>query len=189
MAPLFFSVGDAVAFKPSPTNPSSRGIVVNMADGKVTVEWEDANRTVFDVSEALARLMPAPQFPVASTGDVHYSLPGMTEDSIARLGALGFDPVDIYSAASVLVPPSDDVGLDEDALSGAMNALGIDGSFVDGFSLGPSGMAFEPSRWFEAPLPYETRFVVDISPGKVSVVVGEAPEHILMPEFTEVPVE
>ena len=35
----------------------------------------------------------------------------------------------------------------------------------------------------------ESHEVIDISPGKVSVVAGEAPEHILMPEFTEVPVE
>jgi hypothetical protein len=187
---LFFSVGDEVACKPTPTNPRTTGIVLDASGGRVAIEWKNGDRTVFDLAEALARLMPAPKLRPLVTGDVVYSLPGVDEKSAMMLDSMGYDPVSVYSLASTLVPPSKGIKWSEQEFSKSMQTLGVKGKFVDGFAKEEKGdLAFVPKRWFEASLPYGERLVIDTAPGAIKIVAGRAKDYMYLPEFTEVAVE
>lgn len=187
---LFFNVGDEVACKPTPSNPRATGIVLDASGGKVAIEWKNGERTVFDLAEALARLMPAPKLRPLLTGDVVYSLPGVDEDSAMLLDSMGYDPVSVFSLASTLVPPTLGVKWSESEFVKAMRTLGVNGKFVDGFAKEEEGdVAFVPKRWFEASLPYGERLVIDTVPRSIKIVAGRAQDYMYMPEFTEVAVE
>ena len=165
-------------------------MILDASGGKVAVEWKNGDRTVFDLAEALARLMPAPKLRPMVTGDVTYSLPGIDEESALMLDSMGHDPVSLFSLASTLVPPSHGVKWSESEFIKAMVTLGIKGKFVDGFAKEEEGdLAFIPKRWFEASLPYGERLVIDTVPGAIEIVAGRARDYMYLPEFTEVAVE
>jgi hypothetical protein len=189
-AMLHFAVGDRVACKPMASAPVALGTVLDMSDGRVVVQWDTMDRTVFDLVEALARLMDAPRMPQPKAGEVVYSLPGMGADTIALLASLGVDPVNLYAVASTRVPAREGEGMDED-FAKAMAAIDVPGKVVRGFA--PAGddsvLAFVPRKWFEARLPYGNRLVVDLTTKGPRIEAGEAPDYLLRPQYTDVPLE
>jgi len=181
--PVWVSVGEKVALKPMASNPMALGRVIDVANGKVSVEWSAGDRTIFGLQEALARLMPAPD--EEPMDDVKsYSVPGMTKEASSKLISLGVDPVDLYSVVFTMTPPRGS-NVEEKNLTEAMSNLGVDGEFVDGFAENEDSV-YVPKRWFEANLPFGNRLIVDASNGKPKIAVGIAPEYVLLPEFTDV---
>jgi hypothetical protein len=131
--------------------------------------------------------MPAPdEYDTGETIEA-YSLSGMTKEASSRLLSLGVDPVDLYSVVFTMTPPRGSK-IEEASLSSAMENLGLDGEFVDGFAENEDAV-YIPKRWFEASLPFGNRLIVDAAEGKPNIVVGAAPEYVLIPEFTDVFVE
>lgn len=186
-APVWISAGDDVALKPTASNPQASGRVIDVADGRVSVQWEGGDRTIFDLQEALVRLMPAPEaFQMPEASQV-YSLSGMEKEDVSRLFSLGMDPVDLHSVVFANTPPRGSE-VQENSFKKAMEDLGVEGEFVDGFAEGED-LTYEPKRWFEAGLPYGNRLVIDASGGKPRILAGQVPEYVLLHEFTDVPIE
>ena len=183
--PLWILEGDEVAFKPTASSPQSIGKVVGVKEGRVSVQWADGDRTIFDLQEALARLMPAPhEFEMPDDATV-YSLGGVDEDSVKLLLSSGIDPVDLHAVAHTFSSPGE---VEEKAFREAMADLGVGGEFVDGFAEDEDSV-YVPSRWFEANLPFGNRLVIDLKGGRPKIAAGKAPEYVLLPEFTDVPIE
>lgn len=185
--PMWLGIGDKVAMKPMASNPQLVGRVIDVANGKVSVQWSAGDRMIFGLQEALARLMPAPDEYDPTHGIESYSVSGMTKEASSKLVSLGVDPVDLYSVVFTMTPPLGSKP-EEKMFVESMNGLGIDGEFVDGFAENED-LVYVPKRWFEANLPFGNRLVIDAAGGKPNIVVGAAPEYVLMPEFTDVFVE
>lgn len=185
--PMWISIGEEVALKPTASNPRALGKIIDIANGKVSVQWDDGDRTIFDLQEALVRLMPAPEGFEMPKGAEVYSLAGLAKEHASMLFSLGMDAVDLHSTVFANTPPIGS-NVQEDAFKKAMEDLGVDGEFVDGFAEGEDAI-YAPKRWFEASLPYGNRLVIDAFGGKPKIMAGSVPEYILLPAFTDVPIE
>ena len=185
--PMWIRVGDKVATKPMASNPQLLGRVIQIANGKPVVQWTNGDRSIFDLQEALMRLMPAPEASPMPDDAETYSLPGMDKGEVGLLLSSGVDPVNLYSVASTYAAPKT-ATVNESKFVEAMSDVGVDGEFVDGFAE-DEDMVYVPWRWFEANLPFGNRLVVDLEGSSPKIGVGAVPEYVLLPQFTDVPIE
>lgn len=187
---LYFSLGDRVSFKPSQENFVLFGNIIDMSNGTICVQWDDNNRTIFDMIEALSRLMPAPEEYNTVISQRIYSLPGMDEDTVSLLSYFGIDPVNLYSLISTFLLPNMKSRLEEKEIINALRKIGIDGKFVNGFSIkNEHGIAYSKNRWFEAKLPYGNKLIIEFIAGKTIILAGKTNKYVLLPEFTDVSIE
>ncbi len=176
-----FSSGDRVTMKPSASNPKILGTILDVANGNVTIQWDDSQRAVYDMAEALIRVMSAPEAPKRVDGMVSYSLPGMDNDTVLALSVLGIDPVSIYTLASHGRPASPSAEWWEDRLIKSLAGLGINAYMAKGFvkNSGQDSLAFVPHKWFEARLPGGSRLVMDVGPEHLTIRAGNPEDYIL----------
>jgi hypothetical protein len=174
-----------VAPKERLNNPSLRGSVVDSSDGRISVQWDNGFRYVYDLAEALSRLMVLEDSAEDFSGNaVVYSLPGMDDESVSALNAAGVDPVTVYSVASHSQPLSDVASGWEESLSRSYEQMGIPVRKTSGFVYQDEGdqdegdYAFVPGEWFEGRLPGGGRLVVEVSPKKISVRAGNADDYV-----------
>lgn len=182
MTQKHFCVGDRVATKPMPSMSSYskvQGTIIDMSDGQVTVEWDDTQRTIFDMVEALSRIMEAPRQSSSGGGMVVYSLPGMDDETVLLLSAAGVDPVSLYSLASHNRPASANATGSLEHMINSMSALGLHGDVIKGYVPAEGGEeAFSPKEWIEAQLATGARLVVDLDPHGLRIKAGETDEYI-----------
>lgn len=174
-----FVIGDRVALKPMASHPKALGTIIDVVNGAVTVQWDNKTRGVYDMVEALMRLMDAPGTTTESAGMVVYSLPGMDDESVMALSACGLDPVTIYSLASHHRPAAPNaMGWKEDLVNSLILA-GVPAKLTKGYVSMPDGdLAFQQHEWIEAGLPNGARLVVDVA-YTMKIVAGDPDEYIL----------
>jgi hypothetical protein len=174
-----FSEGDRVMLKPMASHPKALGVIIDTGNGQVTVQWENNFRTVYDWAEALMRLMDAPSESKHDGGMIVYSLPGMDDEAVMALSAVGIDPVTLYSAISCHKPSSKDARGWMDNLIGSMSRLGLEGRMVKGYVPTKDGeTAFEPSEWVESRLATGARLIIDCNDG-IKVLAGDVDDYVL----------
>ena len=178
--PAMFAVGGPVAMKPSASGNFGKGTIVEASPERLTVEWGEGKRVVYDMAEALMRLMPAPSYGEKGIGAVAYSLPGMDDEAVSVMSDSGIDPVTVYAAVSHARPLSDKEMDWEGRVVSALLGVGIKASFVDGFVYAEEDpkTAFKKGRWAEAKLPNGQRLVVDASSRKVVIKAGSAEDYV-----------
>lgn len=177
-----FTLGDRIMTKRTANHfqPSILGTIIDVANGNITVQWDNEERSIFDMGEALFRLMDAPKQAETGKGMIVYNLPGMDDQTVLILSGSGIDPVSLYSLASMHNPASD-------ALSGAlqnmiksMSNLGLHGSVVVGYApTDGEESAFGSKQWIEAKLQTGARLIVDLSPEGMKIIAGDSEDYIL----------
>lgn len=176
----YFAHGDRVAMKRSMSSGGSAGTILDISNGSVTVEWDGGERTIYDMAEALMRLVSAPSPAHVLPANVLYATPGMKDDAIEMLSSFGIDPVSVYSLASHCRPTSaQSLGWREKMVA-AMEGQGLRGGFVSGYVEGVD--VFEPKEWFEARLPNGARLVIDASHSGLRILAGDAEEYVVPSE-------
>ena len=166
-------------------NPSLKGTISDMSNGLVTVQWDDGNRHVYDLVEALSRLGTISEETVE--GDyrqVAYRLPGMDEDTILTLNSCQIDPVTVHSLVSHSLPSSDKMGGWSSSLLRSFSKLGLDLRRVRGYRYSEDGEeAFSKHNWYESKLPMGAgRLILDVqSPKDFRIVAGEADDYVSAP--------
>lgn len=176
-----FCIGDRVATKPMPSHPRAFGTIADVADGQITVQWDSGERGIFDMIEALMRLMAAPGETKDGSGMVVYSLPGMDDETVLILSASGVDPVSLYSLASHHKPAADNMHGSLQNIIASMGAMGIQATVIKGFvpkSEDSTSEAFVPREWVEAKLPNGARLVIDVSPSTMIIRAGDPEQYI-----------
>lgn len=175
-----FSIGDRVATKPTAQHTKVLGTVIDIAEGQVTVQWDNReDRSIFDMVEALMRLMSAPEPAPIEKGMVVYQMPGMDEHTVLMLSATGFDPVSLYSLASHYKPAAHNAKGALEQMVDAMETLGLHGHIIKGYVPSESNDdAFENREWIEASLPTGTRLIVDIDANKIHISAGDNDDYI-----------
>jgi hypothetical protein len=156
------------------------GQIVESANGRVVVEWDNSTRVAMGLGEALMTLMPEPRAERPKIGSVSYELPGFDSESVAVMCRLGVDPVNVSGLASHFAPSSDSQGGWRDALVSALRGLGLRAKQVSGMAPNASGELGTKS-WIEARLPLGNRLVVDVSPSRMVIRAGPVDEYVLMP--------
>jgi hypothetical protein len=183
--PSMFCSGSHVTMKPSSSGNSGTGTVVEASPDSLTVEWGGGKRVIYDMTEALMRLMPAPSYSESGLGTIAYSLPGMDEEAVSVLSSSGIDPVTVYAAVSHARPVSENELSWEGRMVSALLGLGIRASYVDGFVYAEDDpkAAFKRWRWAEARLPSGHRLIVDADSRKIVIRAGDAEDYVkLSPE-------
>lgn len=176
-----FSMGDRVAMKPTASNPAVLGTIMDVSNGLVSVQWDDSQRAVYDMTEALMRVMSAPEPAKRVDGMVSYSLPGMDDATVIALSLLGIDPVTLYSMASHAKPASPEAGWWQEPLLKSLAGMGINAYVAKGFAKnsGPDTLAFVPHKWLEARLPGGARLVMDVGDSGITIRAGDPEDYIL----------
>lgn len=175
-----FKVGDRVALKPMASHPKMLGTIVGLSQAGLTIEWDDKNRSVYDMSEALMRVMGAPSEPKRGNGMVVYSLPGMDGDTAQVLSGAGIDPVTLYALASHYKPASPSIGGWLDNLIKALEHMGIRAHKVSGYTVAEDGEeAFRKRDWLESKLASGARLVMDIDPRQILIKAGDLDDYVL----------
>lgn len=177
-----FTVGDRVATKPTATHgmPVVFGTIVDLVNGRVTVQWDNQQRSIFDMVEALWRIMDAPERTQQKVGMFVYSLPGMDDETVLMLSAAGVDPVSLYSLASHHKPSSSSAkgGLENMVVS--MSALGLEGKVIVGYvSDDTVEEPFSKKQWIESRLATGARLIVDLDAAEVRIKAGSAEDYIV----------
>lgn len=177
-----FNTSDRVSLKAHLNNPSIQGTITDTSNGRVSVQWDHGERHVYDMAEALMRLMTLPGGPDPIEGSVVYSLPGMDDDSVMALNALQIDPVTVHALVSHARPAAESVKGWEEALVNSFRKLGLNLRKVEGFAhRDQQGEAFEPRSWFEARLRGGTRLVIDLAAGRMNIRAGASAEDYVEP--------
>ena len=188
-----FVLGDRVLLKPMASHPRVLGTVVGVDQSGITIQWDNSTRSVYDMVEALMRVMNAPggkgprdySVPV-----VTYSMPGMNGETVERLSAAGIDPVTVYSVASCHRPPSKNAEGWKDALLKSLAKVGVAGSLVKGYVPATSGNeAFSEYEWIEARLYDGSRLIIDVTPEGVRVISGESEEYVVPQGMPDIEIE
>lgn len=177
-----FAVGDRVATKPAATHgmPVVFGTIVDLVNGKVTVQWDNQQRSIFDMVEALWRIMEAPERQQQKVGMFVYSLPGMDNETVLMLSAAGVDPVSLYSLASHHKPSSETAKGGLANMVESMSTLGLQGKIITGFvSSDNAEEAFSRKDWIEAKLATGARLVVDLGSEQILIKAGSADDYII----------
>jgi hypothetical protein len=178
--PLFLEPNARVAMKPLASNPRLCGTVLSASNGSVSIEWDNGEMSIYDLVEALSRVMPAPDDEMpAREGMLAYELAGMDEESVMTLHAAGHDPISVYGLISHHCPASSAASGWEKTLIEALASIGIKAKQVSGFRRNPTGhrLAFSPHKWIEASLD-GNRVVIDNGEGKPLVLVGDPDEYV-----------
>lgn len=181
---LYFTVGDVVSMKRSASNPDVSGTITDVSNGCVTVEWEDGERAMFDMAEALMRLSSAPVTTNLLPSGVLYATPGMRDDAIEMLSSMGIDPVSVYAMASHCRPASSQALGWREKLVDSMASMGLPGAFTNGFAERDDG--FMPCEWFESRLPNGYRLIVDLSHRDPTVMAGIVDEYVVSVDIPQV---
>lgn len=178
---LHFKVGDRVALKPMASHPRMLGTIIGVADGGLTVEWDNKNRSMYDMTEALMRIMGAPtEQPALREGMVVYSLPGMDGDTAQILSGAGIDPVTLYALASHYKPAAPSIEGWTDNLIKALAHMGVNAKKVSGFTVAEDGEeAFKKRDWLESKLASGARLVLDIDPRQIVIRAGDIDDYVL----------
>jgi len=186
-----FVPGDRVILKPMASHPRILGTVIGIDQSGITTQWDDGTRSVYDVVEALMRIMAAPEVPKqAHSPVVTYSMPGMDGETVERLSSAGIDPVTVYSVASCHRPPSKAAEGWKEPLLESLAKVGLIARPVKGFVHADDGEdAFAEHEWIEARLYDGSRLVVDVTPQGVRIVSGEADDYIVPQDFPEIEIE
>jgi len=177
-----FAIGDRVATKPAATHgePVSFGTIIDTTNGNVTIQWDNQQRSIFDMVEALWRVMAAPERNQQKVGMFIYSLPGMDDETVLMLSAAGVDPVSLYSLASLHAPASDTIkgGLSNMVVS--MESLGLQGKIINGFVPSENTEdAFAQKEWVEVQLATGARLIVDLDAAGIRIKAGTADDYIV----------
>ncbi len=175
-----FCVGDRVATKPTAQHPKVIGTVMDISNGQITVQWDNKEaRSMFDMVEALMRLMSAPEQGPVHKGMVVYQLPGMNEETVMTLSASGIDPVSLYSMASHFKPAANNAKGSLEKMIDSMAALGLHGNVIKGFIPSDEGEdAFKHHEWIQAKLPSGERLIIDFDANKLIINVGDTEDYI-----------
>jgi len=175
----YFAIGDQVVTKPMASSLPKHGQIIDMSNGLVTVEWEDASRSVWGLSESMSRLMSAPKAPKEQKGLTGYVLDGMDDRTARLLSSYGYDPVSLYSVVSHVKPASPMASGWVRPMLEKLEAMGIKATKTTGFRETKAGnIAFCEHKWFEARLPDHCRLVIDVNSEEVRIVAGEADEYV-----------
>jgi hypothetical protein len=177
---MHFKAGDRVTMKPQPSNPVVLGTIMDVANGVITIQWDDSQRAVYDMAEALMRVMTAPSAESRVDGMVVYSLPGMSDESALALSTAGVDPVTVYSVVSHARPASPAADWWKENLLKSLADLGLNAHKVRGYvrNDGPTAEAFLSKDWIEAKLPGGARLVIDVSSDNARIEAGEAEDYV-----------
>lgn len=174
-----FSVSDRVAHKPRLNNPSF-GTITDVSEGVVTVHWDEGKHEVYDVAEALMRLMTVSCPPPSIGGTVVYRLPGLEESAAKVLSSAGIDPVTIYSLASFAKPAFPLAGGWEGVLLRSLSSLGLNAKKVSGYvRKGEGKPAFSVCHWVEAKLPKGNRLVIEMTQSGPRIHAGRAKDYVV----------
>lgn len=174
-----FAIGDRVATKPMASHflKPVMGTILDVNNGKITIQWDNQERSIYDLAEALMRVMAAPKKCKTDTqGMVVYSLPGMDDETVLILSASGVDPVSLYSMASHFKP----AGGKSNAMEGMIKSmfdLGLNGHIIKGYIPNEkSEDAFAPAEWIEAKLHTGARLIVDLE--NMTIKAGDIDNYI-----------
>jgi len=175
-----FAIGDRVATKPTIQHPRVTGTIIDVANGQITVQWDNKeDRSMFDMVEALMRLMSAPEKAPVEKGMVVYQLPGMDEQTVMVLSASGVDPVSLYSMASHFKPAAKNAKGALERMIDSMAALGLHATMIKGFVPSEDGdHAFTHREWIQAKLPSGERLIVDFDADKLIIKAGDTDDYI-----------
>jgi hypothetical protein len=174
-----FSVSDRVTPKPRLNNPSF-GTITDVSEGVITVQWDHGNREIYDIAEALMKLMTI-ETPCSSLeSTVIYKLPGMEESAAKVLSSAGIDPVTIYSLASFAKPPHAKASGWEKTLSKSLSSIGLNAKIIVGYLRNKEGkIAFSPGHWVEAKLPGSNRLVIEMTQSGPVIHAGRAKDYVV----------
>jgi hypothetical protein len=174
----YLEIGDRVRLKRAASHPDKRGQVVESANGRVAVQWDDDSRDVMGLGEALMTLMPEPRTEPLRLGAMAYELGGVDEESVAVMCRVGVDPVNVVGLASHFAPSSPSQEGWRDALVAALRGLGLPAKEERGIApLGNGSLG--PKSWIEARLPLGNRLVLDLTPGKMIVRAGLVDDYVV----------
>lgn len=174
-----FQTSDRVAMKPRLNNPSLKGNVVDVSDATVAVQWDNGERHVYDMAEALMRLLPQPGEAPPVKGMVTYNLPGMDDETVLALNALGIDPVTVHALASHAKPASGKARGWQDTLKSSFRDIGLPLKEVSGYVYAGGRRPFVSKEWFEASLPEGGRLVLELGSSRMAIRAGEADDYIV----------
>jgi hypothetical protein len=177
---LSLAVNDNVMSKPMASHLPFAGVVVDISNGLVTIEWENKTRSIIGMVEAMSRLMIKPEEPSSPSVFGEYVLDGMDEKTVRILSAVGIDPVNVYSLVSFCRPSSPVAKGWQDRLIHKISQIGIKLKKQDGYKECKEGIkAFEKSSWLEGNLPDNARFIVDIGCSHFRIAAGDVEEYIV----------
>jgi hypothetical protein len=184
-----FEVGDRVSSKRMASQPQALGTIIDIKGCNVTVEWEGGQRGIFDMNEALMRLLPAQKQTKEKLGMVVYSLPGMENDTVVALSEAGIDPVSLYALVShhYNYGPTPQQG-ELERLVSSLAGVGVSGHVVKGFVPYDGPKAFEKREWVEAPLPSGARLIVDLT-DDIKILSGDPPDYIPADDSADIEIE
>lgn len=177
-----FVVGDRVATKPSGNHGRDPvfGTIVDVSNGQVTVQWDNKQRSMFDMVEALWRIMDAPEKHQQGSSMFIYSLPGMDDETVLALSSAGVDPVSLYSLASHHKPSAHRIEGGLSNMVRSMASLGLQAKIVEGFVPSAEGdEAFARKMWIESRLATGARLVVDLDAAAIRIKAGDADDYIV----------
>jgi hypothetical protein len=174
-----FCIGDRVATKPTAQHPRVIGTVIDITNGQITVQWDNKEaRSMFDMVEALMRLMNAPEKSPVEKGMVVYQLPGMDEHTVMVLSASGIDPVSLYSMASHFKPAATNSKGSLERMIDSMASLGLHANIIKGFVPDDGEHAFKHQEWIQAKLPSGDRLIIDFDSNRLIIKAGDTEDYI-----------
>lgn len=175
----YLAAGDMIVTKPMASSVVKYGQILDVSDGIVTVQWEDSTRSIWGVSEAMARLMAAPKKPKEKTDLTGYVLDGMDDRTARLLASYGYDPVSLYSMISHAKPAAPMATGWIRPMLEKLESMGIKASKTSGFRETRRGnIAFLKHEWFEARLPDHCRLVIDVNFDELRIVAGDVEEYV-----------
>lgn len=181
--PGYLAVNSRVTMKPTAQNPVSTGMVVENSNGRVVVQYSDGERIIYDMAEALSRLLPlsAGEPSPSGGGLVAYSLPSLDDESVLVLSDNAIDPVTLDAFASHHCPPHRQAEGWENGFVKALEAVfGVKGRLVRGYAREENGAsAFRQSTWIEGRLPDGDRLVIEPQYPKWVIRAGDAEDYIV----------
>jgi hypothetical protein len=187
-----FCVGDRVSLKPSMSHPQVQGTIDDTSGGLVVVKWDNDTMGVYDMVEALMRLMDAPKQATQEPKGplpVVYAMPGMSDESVSILADCGYDPVVIYSMVSHYKPVSENALGWQDQLVDALKKVGLNARPVKGYVESLGDDAFAEKEWLEAELPSGARLVLDVKHNEVRIEAGDPDGYVLPDDHPRVEIE
>lgn len=186
---LHFGISDRVALKPMPSHPRLVGNIVDVSDGNVTVQWDNNTRTIYDMPEALMRLMAAPSAESQDSDIRIYSMPGMDNETLSVLSASKVDPVSLYSLISHHRPPCNGATGNIEALVKALQDIGIGTREIHGFVESDGDEPFETRAWLESELTNGARLVIDVSHDRLIIRAGDADDYVVPTPHPKIEIE
>ena len=182
-------MGDRVFSKRMASQPSIGGEIIEIKNGNITIAWENEQRSIFDMNEAMWRLMPGPNPNKPKLGMVVYSLPGMDDEAVIMLSDVGIDPVSLYAIASHhhSSSPIPQTGTLE-RLVDSLSSVGVYGHIIKGFVPSEGNKPFEKREWVEAPLASGARLIIDVANGIV-VKAGDPKDYIVAEDSANIEIE